>query len=463
MKRLQIQHLRGAGVSVEEVAIHTGVSPRTITRVSQEEPIGEPAEVEQSTRDRMGRPGKVQPFEEMVRSWLKAEPDLSGVAVLQRLRDEGYPGGKSAVYETVKALRPPNPPEGIVRFEGVAGEFSQHDFGEHVVEYEEGGSERIHFFASRLKFSRLMRVRLVADQTTETICHSLVEAFCYFGGMPLLAVFDNPRTIVIRRQGAKVTWQETFAQFSAECGFSPMVTWPYHPQEKGSVENLVGFVKSSLFKAHRFKNRADLEEKLAHWHRWANDERECRAIGETPRTRFMLEAPRLRPLRIDPRDYTLCYSRRVRTDGNVEFESRRFFAGYEHVGQTLVLRAAEKTVELWLSTKHVATHPRCPLNGKYSVLPEQREEIFRKKGARPYVKRQLLIDLCPAAEWYMTELRHKRPSHWEEEVERVFALLEVHGEERVRAVLIDAARAGTVGAEYLEAVLEGSARLEVRQ
>ena len=90
-------------------------------------------------------------------------------------------------------------------------------------------------------------------------------------------------------------------------------------------------------------------------------------------------------------------------------------------------------------------------------------EIFRKKGARPYVKRQLLIDLCPAAEWYMTELRHKRPSHWEEEVERVFALLEVHGEERVRAVLIDAARAGTVGAEYLEAVLEGSARLEVRQ
>lgn len=450
-------------MSVEEVAIHTGVSPRTITRVSQEEPIGEPAEVQQSSRDRLGRPGKVQPFEELIRSWLKAQPELTGVAVLQRLRDEGYQGGKSAVYEAVKSLRPPTPSEGIVRFEGVAGEFSQHDFGEIIVKYEEGGEERIHFFASRLKFSRLMRVRLVADQTTETVCHSLVDAFGYFGGMPLLAVFDNPRTIVTRREGAKVIWQETFAQFSAECGFSPMVTWPYRPQEKGAVENLVGFVKSNFFKVYRFKNRADLEQKLLEWHRWANDERPCDATKEIPRTRYMLEAPRLRPMRLDPCGYTLRYSCRVRTDGNAEFERRRFFAGYEHVGQTLLLRAGEKTVELWLGTKHVATHPRCPLNGKYSVLPEQRHEILKKKGARPYVKRQLLIDLCPAAEWYMTELRHKRPSRWVEEVERVFVLLEIHGEERVRDVLIEAARAGTVGAEYLEAVLEGSARLEVRQ
>ena len=112
--------------------------------------------------------------------------------------------------------------------------------------------ERIQFFASRLKFSRLVRVRLVADQVTETVCRSLVDAFEAFGGMPLISVFDNPRTIVSSREGKHVRWQETFAQFAAECGFAPHATWPHRPREKGSVENLVGFVQSSFFKAYLF-------------------------------------------------------------------------------------------------------------------------------------------------------------------------------------------------------------------
>jgi transposase len=88
-----------------------------------------------------------------------------------------------------------------VRFEAVAGEFGQHDFGECTVRYADGSRERIQFFASRLKFSRLVRVRLVADQVTETVCRSLVDAFDYFGGMPLISVFDNPRTIVCQGTG----------------------------------------------------------------------------------------------------------------------------------------------------------------------------------------------------------------------------------------------------------------------
>ena len=36
----------------------------------------------------------------------------------------------------------------IVRFEGLAGEFSQHDFGQVVVTYVDGWRERLHFFAA---------------------------------------------------------------------------------------------------------------------------------------------------------------------------------------------------------------------------------------------------------------------------------------------------------------------------
>jgi transposase len=462
MKRLEIQHLRAAGVGVERTALHSGVSPRTVERVSAEEPIQDPGAAEVRRRAAMGRPSKVEPYRARIEAWLAVEPELSGIAVLQRLRDEGYAGGKSAVYTALVELRAHVPAEGVVRFEAVAGEFSQHDFGECRVRYQDGTVERIQFFASRLKFSRLVRVRLVPDQTTETVCRSLVDAFDAFGGMPLIAVFDNPRTIVSSREGKHVRWQETFAQFAAECGFAPHATWPYRPQEKGAVENLVGFVQSSFFKAYRFTDRRDLEAKLAEWHTWANDVRVSRATGETPRVRHMLEATRLRPVQLDRAGWTLCYTRTVRTDGYVELLEKRYFAGFEHVGKTLTARVSALEVALWSGTTHLATHPRTPLNGRYSILPKQRAQVFEKSGARPFVKRQLLADLCPAATWYITELRHRRPELWQEDVERIFTLLEAHGEAAVRDALIEAARCTTVGAEYLEALCLGQGKLEVR-
>jgi transposase len=461
MKRFQIQQLRQAGVSTTRTAEASGVSPRTVERVSSEDRVEEPGEHDAQASARMGRPSKVARYEGQVKEWLEAEPELASIAILERLRLEGYRGGKSAVYELVRKLRPAKPKDGVVRFEAVAGEFCQHDFGQHLVRYEDGSTERVRFFASRLKYSRMTRVRLVEDERTETVCHSVFDAYTYFGGMPLIGVFDNPRTIVTERKGKHVRWQETFAWFTTECGFSPHVTWPRRPQEKGTVENLVGFAKSSFFKVHRFRDREDLEAKLAEWHCWVNDERPSRATGEVPRTRLMLEAQRLRPLKIDPKGFTLRYSRVVRTDGFCELHGLRYFAGFEHVGQAVTVRLGEDSVFVHAGGDVALVHPRHPANGKYSVLASQREELLTKDGARSYIKRQLLMDLCPAAEWFMTEVRHRRPELWERDVDRVFVLLERHGERAVRDALVEAGRRDVVGAEYIEAILDGQASEEV--
>jgi hypothetical protein len=41
-----------------------------------------------------------------------------------------------------------------------------------------------------------------------------------------------------------------------DLGIGVEVCWPYRPQEKGCVENLVGWVKGSFFKQRRFLDRA---------------------------------------------------------------------------------------------------------------------------------------------------------------------------------------------------------------
>jgi transposase len=457
MKRLEIQTLRGVGMLVEEVAAHTGASPRTVQRVAKEARIADPAAVDDAASKRMGRPSPVAQYEPKVVSWLAEDPKLPSNHVLERLRDEGYAGSKTAVYDLVRRIRPAAPQHGVSRFDGLPGEFSQHDFGEVTVRYRSGQRERIQFFASVLKFSRLRRVKLVANQTTESVCHGLVDAFTSFGGLPLIAVFDNPKTIVLRRVGDRIVWNPTFAQFCAESGIVPNVTWPYRPQEKGSVENLVGFVQSSFFKAHVFEDRADLEARLEEWHRRVNDERPSRATGEVPRTRHLLEQPRLRPLGLQASGFRLRYTRIVRTDCFVEFEGVRFYVGERFIGTEVTLLVDGDRVQVFAGGNAVATHPRKPVNGKRSVLPQQREELISKPGARPYLKRDLLVGLCPAAMWFFTELRHRRPKLWEDDVGRLYELLVEFEEVALRDALIEAARRELVGVGYVEAILRGHA------
>ncbi len=57
-------------------------------------------------RRRVGRPSTVAAFAPQIAEWLKAEPVLSGAEVLRRARLVGYRGGKSALYELVRRLRP---------------------------------------------------------------------------------------------------------------------------------------------------------------------------------------------------------------------------------------------------------------------------------------------------------------------------------------------------------------------
>ena len=55
-----------------------------------------------------------------------------------------------------------------------------------------------HFFASRLKYSRFIRVSLVKDETVESLVRTLAEHLASWGGRPLLCVFDRPNTIVLK-------------------------------------------------------------------------------------------------------------------------------------------------------------------------------------------------------------------------------------------------------------------------
>jgi len=296
VRRHEIQVLRRAGHSLVETAKLVGVSRSTVQRVEAEATVSSfDTEAERNQRA-IGRPSKAEPFRGFLISELMAQPDVLAVELLRRAKLKGYAGGKSALYELVKELRPERP-RPIVRFEGLAGEFSQHDFGHVDVRYLDGRLERVHFFASRLKYSRWAQVSLVENEQVEALVRAMVDHFAAWGGVPLVSVFDRPKTIAHKwtKDGVVTEWNATFAGVALDLGVGVELCWPYSPEQKGAVENLVGWVKGSFFKQRRFVDEADLHQQLAEWHDDVNTKRPSRATRVIPAVRISDEQPRLRP------------------------------------------------------------------------------------------------------------------------------------------------------------------------
>ncbi len=262
-KRFQIQTLADAGHTHEHIAHLSGASPSTVTRVIKEEPVTCLDDTPVRKARRLGRPSKVEPFRNLVQKCLDQDPDLLSVEILSRAKLDGYKGKKSALYDLVKQLRAPAA-HFTVRFEAVPGEFSQHDFGQVRITYDTGHTETLTFLATRMKFSRWVQVSVVPNQSAQTLVRAVCDHFALIGGVPLFAVFDRPRTVALqwKADGTITRYNPIFQQALFDMGVCPEVCWPYSPQQKGAVENLVGWVKGSFFKVRRFQDRHDLVAQL---------------------------------------------------------------------------------------------------------------------------------------------------------------------------------------------------------
>jgi transposase len=380
----------------------------------------------------VGRPSLIEAYRSLIEQVLQAEPELLSVELLRRAKLAGYRGGKSALYELVSSLRPRETAVEM-RFEGLPGEFSQHDFGEIEVKYIDGNIERVHFFASRLKWSRWAEVTLVPNQVAETLIRTLADHFVAFGGVPLCAVFDRPKTVALKwqRNGEITEWNPVFAYAALEIGFTAEVCWPYAPRQKGAVENLVGWVKGSFFKQRRFCDRQDLVDQLRQWLIEVNTERPSRATNIIPAVRREQELPRLRALRVHPQDLALRIPVSVGPTADVLHDGHPYSMPPEAAGLPGTLYLYRDRVRI-VAGRFTATHPRQSVTGAVSRLPEHRAALLAaisgKRGKR-YLKRQHLFETGEAAVLFITELVHRSPRLWSHQVDQLHELLQSVGPE----------------------------------
>ena len=457
LKRHEVEILLKAGHSKTEVARLAGVSLCSVKRIAQESPVVHVDDAAERNQRQIGRPSTVANFRKQVVGILQETPDLASLEILRRVREAGYQGGKTALYALVASLRP-KPAKPLVRFEGLPGEFSQHDFGEVEVEFLNGARQRIHFFASRLKYSRFVRVSLVKDETVESLVRTLAEHLASWGGRPLLCVFDRPKTIALkwRKNGEVTEWNPVFAYATLEMGVGVELCWPYRAQQKGSVENLVGFVKSSFFKVRRFHDEEDLQQQRRDWEREVNEQRPCRATGIIPAVRLAEETPRLRALKVQPTELALRIPVYVGPTGTVLHDGHAYSMPPEAISMPATLYLYAQRVRI-MAGRYEAEHPRKFVAHEGSSLAEHRAAMVAavsgKRGKR-YLKRQQLLELGEPAIRYLTEIVHRRPRQWFEDVDRLHQILQSHGPEVLRRAMEEGLKQQIFGAFYVERSLQ---------
>src|SRR3989442_15201339 len=123
MTRHEIQILRAVGMAQTAIAAKTRVSVRSVRRI-EDEPVVRSSDTAGLIRARgVGRPSLAAPWALTVERWLQEDRTVPSGEIIRRLReDHGYRGGKSALYELIRRLRPVSVAP-LVRFEGVPREF----------------------------------------------------------------------------------------------------------------------------------------------------------------------------------------------------------------------------------------------------------------------------------------------------------------------------------------------------
>lgn len=179
---------------------------------------------------------------------------------------------------------------------------------------------------------------------------------------------------------------------------------------KGSVENLVGLVKSSFFKVRKFYDEEDLRQQLVAWHREVNEERPCRATGIIPAVRLAEEALRLRPLKVRPEELALRIPVCVGPSGTVQHDGHAYSMLPEAISMPATLHLYADHVRI-VAGRYKAEHSRKFVPQESSWLAEHRAALVAsvsgKRGKR-YLKRQQLLELGEPAIRYLTELVHRR-------------------------------------------------------
>jgi transposase len=440
------------GMSVNQIALETGLHARTVRKWLSKERF------EESAGGERPRASKLDAHRETIRRLL-ALHDYTARQVQQRLIDQGYEGGYSILKEYVRRVRPrPQRPSLLLKFE--PGECAQVDWGSWG-SIRAGNTRRaLSFFVMVLCHSRWLHVEFTLGQGQEWFlgCHE--RAFRKLGAVPRAVIVDNCKTAVLsHRRGEGPVYNPQYQDYARGRGFEIRACAPRHPQSKGIVENAVSYVKGNFLSGLELGDFSALGPACSAWLDAVANVRLHSETRERPVDLLEKERSRLLPLTDLPGGTATTRTVRACRRCRVQVDANRYSVPPLMAGKMLTLQLEDERLRLFDEGRLVAEHRRSFERGRDIVDPRHEKELLDARS-RAWRARLLgrFLEICPEAPRYREGLEERRldaRSH----MERIVALCEVHGKEVVGRALRDALDLGAYSCEYIANLLAQRSRV----
>ncbi len=381
--------------------------------------------------------------------------------MLQRAREDEeipYEGGRSTFYLKVRSIRQQlkvDDQKAIWRFEGLPGEYLQVDWGEkRNVPFIQIPQDTRYCFVGRLKYSRFLHAEFHDNMRYETFIRCILRCFESLLGVPWVLVFDNTRTVTQgRNEAGNPIWNAKFQQFSSEIGFHPEVCALYSPNQKGTVENGVAFVKSNFLAGRTFLDDEDLNQQLNRWLQEKNNTI-CQAHGRTPNELLAEEQKAFEPFAEKSDSYGLLHLRSVSPESVIRFETNCYSVPEELIGQVVAVRVAEKEVRIYSDNQLVAQHQRSFAKKEWiRDLSHYEKTLELKPRAKVMAYREKLLGLSSQTAAYVAEICRRDRNSMNQQILTLYALWEENGTERFLEAVDFCHKEQVYGAAYVELVL----------
>jgi transposase len=404
-------------------------------------------------RKSVPRPSRLDPFKSLIVRWLDRHP-YSTQQIFQRLQEEGFAGGITIVRDYVRTIRPVRH-EAFLKLAFAPGECAQVDWGEYGSIAVGSTRRRLSFFVMVLCYSRLLYVEFTVSQTMEHFlaCHE--HAFSAIRGVPTKIMIDNLKSAVLKRlAGEAPLFNARYVDFARHWGFTIAPCNVGKGNEKGRVENAVGYVKKNLL------NGLDLPDfsavnptaKL-----WLDTIANVRIHGETHRRPVDLLAEdqaHLQPLNPIPYDLGRVISTRASKQFRIALDTNHYSIPAELARTRVTVKAYPDRVCVYHAEKLVARHNRS--YDRYLDIedPDHPKALLaQRRNAREQRLLMRFLSLSPKAQAYYEGLEQRRlnPRH---HLRKIVALSEIYDAEALARAIEDGLAFHAFSCEYITNLLE---------
>jgi transposase len=379
---------------------------------------------------------KIGPFLERITSILLSDTSLpkkqrhTAKRIFERIREEGYQGGYTAVKDTVRALKQ-ELREVYVPLVHKPGE-AQVDFGYALVK-QDGVLRRVAFFVMALPYSDSIFVAAYERECTETFQDGHVRAFEFFGGVPHRISYDNSKICVTNILGGRDrTLTDGFLRLQSHYLFDHHFCLVRRPNEKGVVENTVKYARLNFFVP--VPQVSDLEELNAFLLERCKSDLGRRLRGKAGTKAQLLKEDQAAFQELPPSPFDA--SRKTSTTVNslslVRFDCNDYSVPVCYAHRPVVVKGYVDRVRIYKDDELISDHPRIWAKEKVLFNPVHYLALIEQKpGALDYARPLEDWDLPECFGELRTRLEAELNGSGAREFVKVLRLLEKHSLSRL--------------------------------